>query len=371
MSPLFLQALALGILQGGLYALMAAGLTLVFGVLRAVNFAHGEFAMLGAYGAFFTIHALGLPLPAAIVAAGIAGGAAGYLTNRLVLGAIYRRRMDNRDEYVVIATFMLSQFLVAAATIGFGTSYRHIPGFWNQNLRLFNTIFLSGNRVTAFGHRAVDGMDVVLAPGELLALVGPNGAGKTTLLNLLAGQFPPTAGTILLDGRVITHLGPSHLHRSAIVRSFQNGGVFGRLSALENVTLAAVARGTPLREARGLARTALVEVGLEPVRDWRADALSGGQRKLIDFARLLATNPKVALLDEPTAGVSPAIMEVMQRVLHERRRNGLAAIVVSHDLPWVFGLCARVVVMAGGRHLAEGPPDVVAADPAVQEAYIG
>jgi len=149
-SSLLLQALALGVLQGGLYALMATGLTLVFGVLRAVNFAHGEMAMLGAYGAFFAVATFGMPLPLAVLAAGLAGGLAGYLTNRLVLAPIYQLRMDNRDEFVVIATFMLSQFLIAAATIGFGTRYRHVPGFWNQNLRLFGTIFLSGNRIAAF-----------------------------------------------------------------------------------------------------------------------------------------------------------------------------------------------------------------------------
>lgn len=147
---LLLQTLTLGILQGGLYALIAMGLSLIFGVLRAVNFAHGEMAMIGAYAAYFAVAALGLPLPLGIAAAGMAGGALGYLTNRFVLSPIYRRRMDNRDEFVVIATFLLSQFLIAAATLGFGTSYRRVPGFWNHNLRLFNVIFLSGNRLCAF-----------------------------------------------------------------------------------------------------------------------------------------------------------------------------------------------------------------------------
>jgi branched-chain amino acid transport system permease protein len=150
MSPLFVQTLTLGLLQGGLYALSALGLALVFGVLRAVNFAHGELAMLGAYGAFFAIALTGAPLPVAIAAAGVAGGVAGYLMNRVVLAPIYNRRMANRDEFVVIGTFMLSQVLIAAATIGFGTTYRRIPGFWNENLRLFGMISLSGNRVAAF-----------------------------------------------------------------------------------------------------------------------------------------------------------------------------------------------------------------------------
>ena len=147
---LLLQTLTLGILQGGLYALMAMGLSLIFGVLRAVNFAHGEMAMFGAYAAYFAVAGLGAPLPLAIVAAGLAGSLIGYATNRFILAPIYKRRMDNRDEFVVIATFMLSQFLIAVATLGFGTAYRRVPGFWNYNLRLFNVIFISGNRLSAF-----------------------------------------------------------------------------------------------------------------------------------------------------------------------------------------------------------------------------
>ena len=147
---LVLQTVVLGILQGGLYALVAMGLSLIFGVLRAVNFAHGEIAMIGAYAAYFAVSALGLPLPLAIAAAGLAGGALGYVTNHFVLSPIYTRRMDNRDEFVVITTFLLSQFLIAAATLGFGTSYRRVPGFWNHNLRLFDVLFLSGNRLCAF-----------------------------------------------------------------------------------------------------------------------------------------------------------------------------------------------------------------------------
>lgn len=221
------------------------------------------------------------------------------------------------------------------------------------------------------GHRAVDGMSLTLVPGEIVALVGPNGAGKTTLLNLLAGQFPPSGGRIVLGGTDITDRPPSHKARSGLLRSFQNGGVFGRLTAIENVALAAVARGARRGAAEAAAREALAEVGLAPVCEWRADRLSGGQRKLIDFARLLVTAPDVALLDEPTAGVSPAIMGVMGTILQAQQRRGLAAVIVSHDLPWVFDLCGRVMVMAGGRPLAEGSPDAVAADPAVQEAYIG
>lgn len=128
---------------------MAIGLSLVFGVLRVVNFAHGEFAMLGAYAAWFATVCLGFPLPLAILAAAVAGAVAGYLTNRLILAPIYQRNMENRDEFVVITTFMLSQLLIAAATVTFGGSYRRVPGLWDVNLSFFQTIFLSGNRIAA------------------------------------------------------------------------------------------------------------------------------------------------------------------------------------------------------------------------------
>jgi ABC-type branched-subunit amino acid transport system ATPase component len=219
--------------------------------------------------------------------------------------------------------------------------------------------------------RVVDGVDLTVTAGETVALVGPNGAGKTTLLNVLSGQLRATSGSIRLSGRDVTGQHPSHPDRWKLLRSFQNGGVFGRLSAVENVALAAVARGVPRAAAEAAGREALERVGLQPVADWRADTLSGGQRKLIDFARLLVAKPDVALLDEPTAGVSPAIMETMRDVLVKERQRGLAAVIVSHDLPWVYDLCDRVLVLGNGRRLAEGSPAEVSANPAVQEAYLG
>ncbi len=219
--------------------------------------------------------------------------------------------------------------------------------------------------------RVVDGVDLSVVAGETVALVGPNGAGKTTMLNVLSGQLRATSGSIRLSGCDVTHRPPSHPDRTTLLRSFQNGGVFGKLTAVENVALAAVARGVPRTTAEAAGRAALERVGLKPVADWRADTLSGGQRKLIDFARLLVAKPTVALLDEPTAGVSPAIMETMREILVAERGRGLAAVIVSHDLPWVYDLCDRVLVLGNGRRLAEGSPAEVSANPAVQEAYLG
>jgi branched-chain amino acid transport system ATP-binding protein len=219
--------------------------------------------------------------------------------------------------------------------------------------------------------QVVDGVDLQVESGETIALVGPNGAGKTTLLNVLSGQLRATSGSIRLAGRDVTDQRPSHADRQPLLRSFQNGGAFGKLSAVDNVALAAVVRGAPRGQAQADARAALERVGLRPVADWRADTLSGGQRKLIDFARLLVTRPALALLDEPTAGVSPAIMQTMREILLEDRKRGLAAVIVSHDLPWVYDLCRRVVVLGAGRRIAEGSPAEVSANPVVQEAYLG
>lgn len=220
------------------------------------------------------------------------------------------------------------------------------------------------------GNQAVAGVSLALAPSELMALVGPNGAGKTTCLNLLSGQIPVDGGTIELAGTDVTRVTPSSAARRSLFRSFQNGGTFARLTAVENVAVTGLVRGMGRPQAEAEARQALARVGLGPVADWEAEHLSGGQRKLIDFARLMLARPAVALLDEPTAGVNPAIMEVMRALILDLRRTGTAFVVISHDLPWVFGLCSRVVVMAAGRVLASGSPEEVSANEQVREAYL-
>lgn len=220
------------------------------------------------------------------------------------------------------------------------------------------------------GNRVMDGVDFELARGELVALVGPNGAGKTSFLNLASGQFRADRGTIRLAGHDVTGLQPASARRRGLFRSFQNGGAFGKVTAIENVAIAGIVRGLGRHEAEMAAAAALDRVGLGPVAGWRAEQLSGGQRKLIDFARLLLADPVVALLDEPTAGVNPAIMEVMREIIAERRERGTGFVVISHDLPWVFGLCHRVVVLAAGRVLAAGLPDEIMADARVREAYL-
>lgn len=229
---------------------------------------------------------------------------------------------------------------------------------------------VTGLRKTFGGNHVVDGVDFRLSAAELVALVGPNGAGKTSFLNLVAGQFRPSAGTIRLDGTDVTGLKPNAHKRRDLFRSYQNGGTFGKLTAVQNVALTGLVRDLGRKPAEAQAGEALKRVGLGPVADWPAERLSGGQRKLIDFARLLLARPAVALLDEPTAGVNPAIMEVMRSIIAEMRDAGTGFVVISHDLPWVFGLCQRVVVLAAGKVLAMGSPAEVSADPRVREAYL-
>jgi ABC-type branched-subunit amino acid transport system ATPase component len=220
------------------------------------------------------------------------------------------------------------------------------------------------------GNRAVAGVSLAVAASEIVALIGPNGAGKTTLLNLVSGQYRAEAGRIRFAGVDVTRLLPAATARRGMLRGYQDGGVFAKLTAVENVAVPLLARGARHGEAYRLAETALVRLGLGPVLGERAEHLSGGQRKLIDFARALATPARLMLLDEPTTGVHPSVALAMSSLIRERSAAGTAFLIVSHDLPWAFGICRRVVVMVAGEKLVEGPPATVSEDPRVHEAYL-
>lgn len=148
---LLTQTIALGILLGGVYALMAVGLSLIFGVLRVVNFAHGQLAMLGSYGAVFAVSTLGLSPYLGLAAAFIVGAAIGYVTNAVFLRPVFQDRIERPGEFAIIVTFVLSQLFLGAALIMFGTTYRSFPHFWEINLSLAGWVNVSGDRVFAFG----------------------------------------------------------------------------------------------------------------------------------------------------------------------------------------------------------------------------
>jgi branched-chain amino acid transport system ATP-binding protein len=247
---------------------------------------------------------------------------------------------------------------------------------------------LSASRlVRAFGGvNAVDEVSFAVQPGEVLGVIGPNGAGKSTLFNLLAGELPPTSGTIeVLGVRVEREPAQRRLARG-LGRTFQIPRPFGALSVLENLMLGAqghpgegmlanlYARGrvrAAERRLREQAMELLRFMTLEPLAHEPARVLSIGQRKLLELSRVLMAAPTVVLLDEPMAGVHPALVETLRERIAALADGGTTFLLVEHQLSLVGALCGRVIVMADGRVLAHGTPAEVLADPRVASAYLG
>jgi branched-chain amino acid transport system ATP-binding protein len=227
---------------------------------------------------------------------------------------------------------------------------------------------------------AVRSVDVALHHGELHAVIGPNGAGKTTLVNLLSGQIKPTAGRIELEGRAVTGEPAWRLARLGVGRSFQRTNIFAPLSVLENARLAAQAVHTTQPKASrqtsleaGLidkARVALERTGLLGVASRTAGTLSHGEQRQLEIAMTLAGNPKVLLLDEPLAGMGPEESERMTALLKGLAREH-AILLIEHDMDFVFAVADWMTVMAEGAVIAEGRPETIRANTAVQDAYLG
>ena len=237
------------------------------------------------------------------------------------------------------------------------------------------------------GVRAVDGASFAVERGSITSLLGPNGAGKSTLFNIVAGYLRGDSGSVLLDGRRIDRLPPYRVARLGLARTFQTARALGRLTVLENVVLAAPGNpgerlgGTVLRRrasrefewrARERALELLTLVRLDGLAGDYAGTLSGGQRKLLDFARVLMTGPELLLLDEPMAGVTPVLREqLLGHILDLCRETGLTFLLVEHDMDVVMRASDRVIVLANGRVICEGTPDEVRRDPRVIDAYLG
>lgn len=236
------------------------------------------------------------------------------------------------------------------------------------------------------GIKAVNNASINVNRGSITGLIGPNGAGKTTLFNLLSNFIRPDDGEILFDSYPIHNL-PSHkIATRGFIRTFQVARVLSRLSVLENMLLA-----TPnqtgenffkiwfgqkkLRDEERInkerAMTILESVGLADKAQDYAGALSGGQRKLLEMARTLMTNPKLILLDEPAAGVNPALIDRICEHIVNWNQQGISFLVIEHNMDVIMSLCDRVWVLAEGTNLAEGTPEEIQNNPQVLEAYLG
>ena len=233
---------------------------------------------------------------------------------------------------------------------------------------------------------AVNGLSLEAPIGRITGLIGPNGAGKTTLFNLLAGALRPSGGRVLLDGRRIDGLAPHAVFRRGLARTFQIPRPFPAMTVLENVMLAPPGQsgerfwtnwlmpGRVAAEERALrdrARDWLAFVGLEGHANAPARTLSGGQRKLLELARVLMAEPRLLLLDEPGAGVAPALLDLIVAKIAALNARGLTILVIEHNMDLVMSLCRPILVMADGALLMEGPPEAVRGDPRVIEAYLG
>jgi branched-chain amino acid transport system ATP-binding protein len=221
------------------------------------------------------------------------------------------------------------------------------------------------------GLQAVGGLDLTMAQGEMLGMIGPNGAGKTTVFNLLSGFLAPDAGEVRFRGRHLRGLKPHEICRLGLARTFQIARPFPQLSVVDNVRIAALARHPAMRDALDAAGAVVERVGLGARRREPAAGLTLADRKRLELARALATEPTLLLLDEVMAGLNPTEIDAMVRLIGAINAGGVSVLLIEHNMRAVMSLSHRIVVLSFGEKIAEGPPRAVAADRRVIEAYLG
>ncbi|EEX15202.1 ABC transporter ATP-binding protein [Salipiger thiooxidans] len=246
---------------------------------------------------------------------------------------------------------------------------------------------VKGLSVRFSGLTALDDVSFTLEEGNVRAVIGPNGAGKSTLFNAISGYVTPTSGTVHLHGHELTQLTPHEIAERGIRRTFQNGGLFPALTVLENVLtgLHAQTHGSFLdillgrskalkSEAENIhrARELLKLMSMEHMADTRAGDLSGGQQRIVEIVRTVASDPPVLLLDEPAVGLSPVARAQMMEIIHRLAgEKGVGILLIEHAVELVMAAADRILVMAAGARIAEGTPEEIREDRAVLEAYLG
>lgn len=233
---------------------------------------------------------------------------------------------------------------------------------------------LSIQKVTKnFGElKALDAVDVTLNEGVILGMIGPNGSGKTTLFNVISGIYAPASGEVRFKGEKITKKKPHTICRMGIARTFQVVQPFSQMTVLENVTVSALhGRGLGLKDGREKATEVLESVGLKEKIHSLPDNITTPDRRRLELARALATEPEVLLLDETMAGLTPAEIEGVLDLLREMNRRGITIFMVEHIMRAVMTLCERIIVLNYGRKIAEGSPEEVADNKEVIKAYLG
>lgn len=236
------------------------------------------------------------------------------------------------------------------------------------------------------GFQALSGCSLTIRAGSITGIIGPNGAGKSTLFNVLGGLISPNTGEVRLEGRSVVGLRPDQLARLGLVRTFQISRELGELTLLENMLLAAPAQSgesvwrnflTPTlvrAEERACLKRAsalLQRVNLWQLANEPAKNISGGQKKLLEIARALMLDPKIILLDEPTAGVSPLMSKLLGETIASLRTGGLTFAIIEHDMDMIAALCDPIYVLAEGRTLTSGSYRDVIANQEVMHAYLG